>query len=759
MKKTLFLIFLMLITVVYSYSQCYELVWSDEFNDTTLNADNWNIEVNGNPANNELEYYTARPQNVTVGDSVLTLTAIKETYNGKAYTSGRINSSRKFSFQYGKVEARMKLPYGQGIWPAFWMLGNSISSVGWPDCGEIDIMEMIGGGDGRDNRVYSTLHWGPVTGGSHPSYGKSYTLSSGIFADEYHTFTTEWNATTLKTYCDDNLYYTIDLSPAGLDAFRAPFYIILNLAVGGDWPGSPNTSTVFPQSLKVDYVRVYQTKEMLGIEGNNEIYANDSAVIYKLPWVSDWQYNWKLPENVQTIGVLDSNIIKLNWDCTDDTIKCVVTGGSCPADSFSLPVKIKQPSISCPTFYTDNQAGLVFSFPQLHATAYNWTVPADAVITSGQGTDSITVTWGTNKDSVKLDVSNTCGTSHYSKMIWPKGKYPYPDPGVPHVLPGIINAVDYDYGGEGVAYHDLEADNQGDNWGGTGPRMDDGVDTEFNDMGNPDVGWIDDGEWLEYTIKAPDTIVFLAVRVATNNASGGPFNVLINDEDRTGDITVNSTGGWANFTNLMVGEVHLYPDDTILKLDFVNGGFNVSQIIFMEREYESPSTPANLIATSIKSSTIDISWNESTDNVGVAGYIVYVDGGENQRVTATTAKISNLSDSTTYLIEVAAYDGQNNISGKAELSVTTLSAPENVNINLLKEYKFYPNPVNTFINIESEVTIKKIVVSNSIGQTLYEENTGSNKCKLDMESYNSGFYVITITDIHGISVRKKVLKL
>lgn len=759
MKKTLFLIFLMLITVVYSYSQCYELVWSDEFNDTTLNADNWNIEVNGNPANNELEYYTARPQNVTVGDSVLTLTAIKETYNGKAYTSGRINSSRKFSFQYGKVEARMKLPYGQGIWPAFWMLGNSISSVGWPDCGEIDIMEMIGGGDGRDNRVYSTLHWGPVTGGSHPSYGKSYTLSSGIFADEYHTFTTEWNATTLKTYCDDNLYYTIDLSPAGLDAFRAPFYIILNLAVGGDWPGSPNTSTVFPQSLKVDYVRVYQTKEMLGIEGNNEIYANDSAVIYKLPWVSDWQYNWKLPENVQTIGVLDSNIIKLNWDCTDDTIKCVVTGGSCSADSFSLPVKIKQPSISCPTFYTDNQAGLVFSFPQLHATAYNWTVPADAVITSGQGTDSITVTWGTNQDSVKLDVSNTCGTSHYSKMIWPKGKYPYPDPGVPHVLPGIINAVDYDYGGEGVAYHDLEADNQGDNWGGTGPRMDDGVDTEFNDMGNPDVGWIDDGEWLEYTIKAPDTIVFLAVRVATNNASGGPFNVLINDEDRTGDITVNSTAGWANFTNLMVGEVHLYPDDTILKLDFVNGGFNISQIIFMEREYESPSTPANLIATSIKSSTIDISWNESTDNVGVAGYIVYVDGGENQKVADTTAKISNLSYGTMYLIEVAAYDGQNNTSGKTELSVTTLSAPENVNINLLKEYKFYPNPVNTFINIESEVTIKKIVVSNSTGQTLYEENTGSNKCKLDMESYNSGLYIITITDIHGISVRKKVLKL
>ncbi len=753
MKKILGLIFLMIFNAGLIYPQCYELVWSDEFDDTALNMNNWNIEVTGNPANNELQYYTARSQNISVGEGILTLTALKETYGGRSYTSGRINSSEKFSFQYGKIEARMKLPYGQGIWPAFWMLGNSISTVGWPNCGEIDIMEMIGGGDGRDNRVYSTLHWGPVTGGSHPSYGKSYTLSSGIFADAYHTFSTEWNATTLKTYCDDSLYYTIDLSPAGLDAFREPFFIILNLAVGGDWPGSPNTSTVFPQEYKIDYVRVYQTKEMVKMTGDEEVYANDSALTYKLPWVDGWKYEWHLPGNVEAIGALDSNIIKLNWGCTGDTIRCKVTSSSCSPDSFSLPVKIKQPSIAGPIFYTDNQAGLIFSFPQLHTTTYNWTVPTGASITDGQGTDSITVTWGNTKDTVKLDVSNTCGTSHYSKIIWPIGKYPYPDPDIPHALPGIIKAVEYDYGGEGLAYHDVDPANQG-----SGVRQDESVDTEFNDQGNPNVGWISNGEWLEYTITAPDTVVFFAIRVTTDYATGGPFNVLINDEDRLGDISVSYTGGWSNFINLMVGEIHLYPTDTLLKLDFVNGGFNVSEIIFMERETEPPKTPENLKTTLIKSNSIDISWDESTDNIGIAGYIVYVDGEEDQRVTSTSAKITDLQDTTTYTIAVAAYDEQKNESGKAEITATTLSEPVSINDQSINNLFIYPNPVHNKLYIESDILINKISIFNTIGQEFLEKYISSTKCDLDLNCMGPGLYFVSIYDMQGLISRRKIYK-
>ncbi len=246
-------------------AQSDKLVWSDEFNGTALDTTKWTYEIGNNNGwgNNELEYYTNRVQNCSVQNGLLTITARHESFDGYNYTSARIITEGKFSFEYGKVEARIKLPYGKGIWPAFWMLGDNITQVGWPACGENDIMEMIGGsGTGSpnsrlsDSTVYGTLHW--KQNGSNSQSGGKFSLSSGRFADAFHIFGVTWTPQKIQFFVDSTVYYQVDITPAALTAFHSPFFIILNLAVGGNWPGNPDSSTFFPQTMEVDYVRVYQ---------------------------------------------------------------------------------------------------------------------------------------------------------------------------------------------------------------------------------------------------------------------------------------------------------------------------------------------------------------------------------------------------------------------------------------------------------------------------------------------------------------------
>ncbi len=255
-KFKLRVLFIILFTTpLFVFSQSWQLVWQDEFMGTEINTQNWTHEIGGNGwGNNELQYYTNRSDNSYIEDGKLVIQANKENYLGKDYTSARIITSGKQSWQYGRVEARIKLPFGKGIWPAFWMLGESIFSIGWPQCGEIDIMEMVGGTSG-DKVTHGTAHWDQT--GSHASYGGTYTLSTGIFADDYHLFTIEWTPQSIKWLMDGQQYHVIDITPAELSEFHEKFFIILNVAVGGDWPGSPDGTTIFPQKMYVDYVRFY----------------------------------------------------------------------------------------------------------------------------------------------------------------------------------------------------------------------------------------------------------------------------------------------------------------------------------------------------------------------------------------------------------------------------------------------------------------------------------------------------------------------
>ncbi len=244
----------------------WTLVWSDEFSTpdgSSPDPTKWTYDLGGNGwGNHELESYTNRPENAHIEKGNLVITAQKETYTGadgvtRYYTSARLKTQGIFTQTYGRFEARIKIPEGQGMWPAFWLLGQDIPTVGWPKCGEIDIMENIGKEPGV---VHGSLH-GPSATGPTSDLTQIFTLPGGQnLADDFHLYAVEWEPGLVRFYLDSHLYATFDSSqwPAGGTwAFDHPFFIILNLAVGGDWPGNPDPSTKFPQTMLVDYVRVY----------------------------------------------------------------------------------------------------------------------------------------------------------------------------------------------------------------------------------------------------------------------------------------------------------------------------------------------------------------------------------------------------------------------------------------------------------------------------------------------------------------------
>lgn len=238
-----------------------ELEWGDEFNGNTLNLDNWTFD-NGDGCpnlcgwgNNELEYY--RPDNLSIKDGIMTIEARKEAYEGKGYTSSKIVSREKKTFKYGRIDIRAKMPFGQGLWPALWMLGTNQSNVGWPNCGEIDIMEMVGG-NGKERTTHGTAHWG--VNGQQTSSGKGFTLETGNLSTEFNVYSLIWTESKMEWLFNDVPFHEINTTSGQFDAFQKPFYMIMNVAVGGNWPGNPNDSTQFPTSMEVDYVRHFKDK-------------------------------------------------------------------------------------------------------------------------------------------------------------------------------------------------------------------------------------------------------------------------------------------------------------------------------------------------------------------------------------------------------------------------------------------------------------------------------------------------------------------
>ncbi|MBM7555693.1 carbohydrate binding domain-containing protein [Halanaerobacter jeridensis] len=265
----------------------WELVWKDEFNGEEVNEEKWTFEVgNGHKqgipgwGNAELQYYTDG-ENAKIEDGKLVITAreeqVSDSYGSYDYTSTRMITQNKFSKAYGKFEIRAKMPEGQGIWPAIWMLGSDIGEVGWPKCGEIDIMEYIGD---SPSKVHGTVH-GPVSGGA--GIGSTYKLPDGEkFSEEFHTFMMEWDEDEVEFYVDDTLFHVVNKDEVGDKewVYDHPHFLILNLAVGGHWPGNPDETTEFPQTMEVDYIRVYEDTNSEDITGEEK-------------WDSEYEEEWK----------------------------------------------------------------------------------------------------------------------------------------------------------------------------------------------------------------------------------------------------------------------------------------------------------------------------------------------------------------------------------------------------------------------------------------------------------------------------------
>jgi beta-glucanase (GH16 family) len=252
MKKIVLVFGFVLHYVANCIAQNYTLAWSDSFSSNVINTNNWQFESGTGSSgwgNNELQYYTNRAENATIINGQLAIIAKQEMYQGSDYTSARLLTKTLKEFKYGKIEARIKLPQTKGVWPAFWMLGANIDAVSWPSCGEIDILEHIN----TESIIHGTLHW---NNNGHVQSSKSVACN----VSNYHVYGIEWTTDSIKWFLDNNVYhkYSIKNNANNTGAFHQPFFLLLNMAVGGNWPGSPNASSVFPDTMLVDYVNVFQ---------------------------------------------------------------------------------------------------------------------------------------------------------------------------------------------------------------------------------------------------------------------------------------------------------------------------------------------------------------------------------------------------------------------------------------------------------------------------------------------------------------------
>ncbi len=237
----------------------WSLAWADEFEGPEINSEWWTHEIgNGDNGwgNNELEHYTDATENSRIEDGKLVIEARNDSWNGQQYTSARMITKGKQNFQICRADIRAKVPYGQGIWPALWMLGENINEKGWPACGEIDIMELVGH---QAATTHSTVHWGSNFD-NHKYTGKSYSLTGEIFNDRFHVFSVVKEYNRLYFFVDDIL--TFEFTAQDLQGqpnpFNDSFFFIFNVAIGGNWPGNPDETTVFPQFMEVDYIRVFE---------------------------------------------------------------------------------------------------------------------------------------------------------------------------------------------------------------------------------------------------------------------------------------------------------------------------------------------------------------------------------------------------------------------------------------------------------------------------------------------------------------------
>ncbi|HOY12242.1 MAG TPA: family 16 glycosylhydrolase [Saprospiraceae bacterium] len=339
-------------------AQCPKLVWADEFDGTSLNTNNWSYEIGDGCdiglcgwGNSELQWYTN--SNATVSNGILTIAAKRETGgNGKQYTSSRIRTNNKVDIKYGRIEARLKMPVGQGIWPAFWMLPTDRVYGDWPRSGELDIMEYLGH---EPFTTHGTLHFGDPWPNNSSVTGNFVTQGKGL-NEGFHDYVVEWKENSIKWFVDGYLYS--EKKPSDLSGknwpFNQRFHFLLNMAVGGNWPGNPNGLTVFPQNYQIDYIRVYDLVDQPYIVGAQKVNQGEAGKEYKIENLpTNATTAWTVPEGA-TITTSSDKSIRVTFGTASGAVKALVTT---PCGTTTLEIAVKAegalaPSITLEDFDT-----------------------------------------------------------------------------------------------------------------------------------------------------------------------------------------------------------------------------------------------------------------------------------------------------------------------------------------------------------------------------------------------------------------------
>jgi beta-glucanase (GH16 family) len=341
------------LNISFTQSPCYQLAWADEFNGTALDLGKWTPQVGVGSTvsgNAELQYYTARPQNIQVANGSLKIIALEESYGGNAYTSARLQTRNIADWLYGRMEARIKLPVAQGMWPAFWMLPTASYYGSWPRNGEIDIMELVGL---EPSKAYGTIH--THDNDAVKTFSSVYTLPSGTFADDFHVFAMEWSPNEIKFFVDNNLYATktnLTVSPYPW-VFDKPFFMLLNLAIGGPWALAPDATTTFPQVMEVDYVRVYQKLVDMNITGKNLVEPNTNGVVYAVPILSNSTYQWSVSGGGSIVTGQNTPQITVNWANSSGNVSVLINDGCTPSATLSSDVIVSDNLWINPNFEHD----------------------------------------------------------------------------------------------------------------------------------------------------------------------------------------------------------------------------------------------------------------------------------------------------------------------------------------------------------------------------------------------------------------------
>jgi beta-glucanase (GH16 family) len=327
--------FVALGTTVDLHGQTRSLVFSDEFSGTTIDRSIWTLGIGA--TNDNVHYYTDRTLNAQLSGGELQIIARKESYNGYAFTSALLQTKNAIAWRYGRIEARMKMPAGDGFVPAFWMMPADDRYGWWPCSGEIDIMEYP---STEVNKIYGTAHaraYSSFTG----SAPKSATINVQDAASAFHVYAIEWSPAKIDYYVDQTNYHMVtnDLGGSASWPFDVPFYIIVNLAVGGGWVGTPGTSTVFPAMMEVDYIRVYQTVGEIGITGPDFLTLSASGTTYSVPAVSGAIYAWTAPAGAQIASGQGTRQILVNWGNARGNVGVTISAGGSSATPV-LPVVV-----------------------------------------------------------------------------------------------------------------------------------------------------------------------------------------------------------------------------------------------------------------------------------------------------------------------------------------------------------------------------------------------------------------------------------